>query len=158
MHTGQIDYHLIDYTEAFKDAKTMYRWGTKHSSLYWQTLPPPAIPSTLLLTKQAAYKSVVGRLDSDRIVDGMMLLPRVKNALKDWHKIYGNVGAKNLVLEVMIRNFNVNSDKTTEMVPSGPLGTGKTMMWMAAARFAGWTIFNVGADVVQRMSQKQSEN
>ena len=106
----------------------MSRRRTKRSSLYWQTLPPLTIPSNLLLTKQAAYKSVVGRLDCDRIVDLMAVLPQVKIVIEEWHKIYGNVGAKNLVLEEMTKNSKINNYKTTKMVPSGPLGTGKPMM------------------------------
>ena len=70
---------------------------------------------------------------------------------------HGNVGAKNLVLEVMIKNPKINNYKTTKMALSGSLGTGNTMMWMAAPRFAAWTALNVGVDVVQQTYQGQSE-
>ena len=82
------------------------------------------------------------------MLDLKTLLPRVKTTLEEWLKIYGNVSAMNLVFKATVIDSKMGNYNTTNMVSFRPLDTGNQIMWMAAARFAGWTVFHVGADVV----------
>ena len=148
-----MDHYLPEHTKWSKGAEKVIRRMTKDASPYSQTLPRPAMP-LISLTRTAASDGVVGGLDYDRKVDSMILdLPRVENVPEEWDKVYGNVEAKELLFAAMMIDPERSNYRAKTIVLFGPPGTGKTMMWMAAARFAGWTFFNVVGDVIQQTYQ-----
>ena len=62
-----------------------------------------------------------------------------------------------MLYALMVRSSHQKSSRLHHFWLFGPLGIGKTILWMRAARSAEWTIFDVIVDVLLPTYQGQSE-
>ena len=121
--------------------------------------PQPATRSVLTPRTNDMNGKIDG-LDYQKIVDTMILLRPAGTVEEEWNKIVGLDAAKWSLFSAMVLALDnplTKDYKARNFVLFGPPGTGKSMMWKAAAAFDGWTVFEVTGDAIQQTYPGQSD-
>ena len=146
-----MNFYLPNHKEWFEDARaTIRRWT--------QPLPPPTTHSVLTPSMNDKNGST-GGLDYQNIVNSLKLLRPAGTVEEEWDKIVGLKSPKWFIYSAMVINLHKMLTKyynPTNFVLFGPPGTGKSMLWKAAAGFDGWTLFDVTGDAIQQTYLGQS--